>query len=216
MPNDRHTHVFFISGRGAEAAVVRDTPEVEWGRLPLSAQRWARYLGAAAMFHLGDSAPTQPHFLYLHAHLYLTTAGRWLKSSVLQCSNSLCKIESWLWADVNHNNLACTFMLLEGALRRIWMQFVGCQGVDCFSDGQADTQRDGHRQETTQTERDVWCIKWSLYSPLHIQFCLSPRRSWNFLLAIPQPLYYTFLYSYFHCICCLHFFGNVRNPLLFQ
>lgn len=115
MPNDRHTHVFFISGRGAEVAVVRDTPEVEWGRLPLSAQRWARYLGAAAMFHLGDSAPTQPHFLYLHAHLYLTTACRWLKSSVLQCSNSLCKIESWLWADVNHDDLACTLMLLEGA-----------------------------------------------------------------------------------------------------
>ena len=106
---------------------------------------WARYLGAAAMFHLGDSAPTQPHFLYLHAHLYLPTAGRWLKSSVLQCSNSLCKIESWLWADVNHNNLARTLHSLVERKLKNYQLVGGLGGVrGCFSDG--------HTKGRTQTE----------------------------------------------------------------
>jgi len=62
-----HTPIFHQWER-AEAAVVRDTLEVEWGRL-LSAEHWAQYLSTTAMFHLGDLAPTQPDFLYVHGHL---------------------------------------------------------------------------------------------------------------------------------------------------
>lgn len=40
---------------------------------------------------------------------------------LLQCNNGLCKIESWLWAGVNHSNLAHTIVLRERALCRIWM-----------------------------------------------------------------------------------------------
>lgn len=158
MPNCTHTHkhtqnthaFIFHQWERVEAAVARDTPESERGRLPLPASHWAQYLCTAAMFRPGDLAPTQPHFLCLHAHLYLTTAGRWLKAPA--CFNSAItacvKIETWLWDDVNRSNLAHTLVWLEGVLRRIWMHFGGSQGVDCCSDGQADTQRDRWKRQT--------------------------------------------------------------------
>lgn len=131
-----------------------------------------------------------------------------IESSLLQCNNSLCKIESWLWADVNHSNLAHTLVLLEGVLCRIWMHFGGCQGVDCCSDRQADAQRDkqkGHRKRQADkkpggrqtADRKRYMVKRrSLYSSLHISFSLSPRLSRTFSLAVPQPLCCKFIYYY--------------------
>lgn len=189
---------------------------------------WARCLGTTAMFHLGGLAPTQPHFLYLHAHLYLTTAGRWLKAPFYSGNNSLCKIESWLWADVNHSNLAHTLVMLEGVLCRIWMHFGGCQGVDCCSDRQADAQRDkqkGHRKrqadkklggrQTADRKRYMVKKKVIIFFATYFIFFISSSQL-NIFIGCSTTFVLQIYILLFHYICYFHFFGNVRNPLLFQ
>lgn len=162
------------------------------------------------MFHLGDLAPTQPHFLYLHAHLYLTTAGSWLKACApFYSAITASKIESWLWDGVNHSNLAHTLMLLEGVLRRIWIEFGGCQGADCCSDRQAVTQRD-RRKDAGRDKQTEWLrgrASGTASGQIEIQyvykchyiippFCLSAHLTLMFLLAVSQSFYCKFLYYY--------------------